>query len=69
MRIDEIIEPYRKLVAQMRQDLEAFESGRMELRENTGSGWVNITQHWIDETKRRIGNLDELIAAYEKRGQ
>ncbi len=65
--IDDLLNHYRNLAAQMRDDLIPLESGQTIMRENDGTGWVDITQDWIDETKRRIKNLENIIAAYEKR--
>lgn len=65
--MDELLQWCRERRAIMLSDLEPLESGEMRMGENNGSGWRDTTEAWITETKRRITDLDRLIAAYEKR--
>jgi len=50
----------------MIEDLEPMEAGRFQLRENDGSGWRDITQRCIAETKKRIEEMERIIVGYEK---
>jgi hypothetical protein len=66
---DELLKWCRSRRLTMLDDLKPLEAGKMTMGSNDGSGWRDITQAWIAETKRRIAELDTLIAAYEKRGR
>lgn len=64
---DEILAWSRAQIATMTADIASMEAGAWALRENDGSGWVDITPKWIKTLKGRVVELEKLVAAYEGR--
>ena len=65
--IDELLDHYRKLRAHMLDDIASFESGRMSMGEIQNGKRVDITDKWVQELRRRIGDLEGIIASCERR--
>ncbi len=58
---------YRRILAQMKEDLASLESGRFSVVQKTKNGRVDVTGDWITELKDRSDNLKRVIAAHERR--
>ena len=58
---------YRKLIAQMRDDIKSMESGQWAMFDLQDGKRVDITADCVNENKRRVKKLEDIIAAYEKR--
>jgi hypothetical protein len=58
---------YRRILAQMKDDLASLESGRFSVAEKIKNGRVDVTRDWITELKDRIENLKRVIAAHDRR--
>ena len=65
--VDELLAHYRDVVAQMNSQIADMEIGRLNLRENNGRGWVDITMRFAEEQRQRVKRLEQIIAAHEKR--
>ena len=65
--IDELLDHYRSLRAQMLDDIASFESGRMSMGEIQNGERVDITDKWVQELRRRIDDLEGIIAYCERR--
>lgn len=48
-------------ISQIKEDIAALESGKMELRENTGSGWRNISNEWIQRHKANLATYEAIL--------
>jgi len=66
-QISEHLAHYRRILAQMKEDLALLESGRFSMVEKIKSARVDVTADWITELKDRIDNLKRVIAAHERR--
>lgn len=64
-KFDDVITHHRRVIADMRSDVTAMENGTWCLWENTGAGRVDITAKWTEELKRRVAELERIVAAYE----
>jgi hypothetical protein len=65
--IHDFLAHYRRLVAQMQDDLKSFESGNRRMGEIRNGQHVDTTNDWVKELKHRIANLEQIIVAYERR--
>ena len=65
--IDELLDHCRNLQAQMLVDIASFESGRMSMGEIQNGERVDITDKWVQELRRRIDDLEGIIAYCERR--
>ena len=65
--IDELLDHCRNLRAQMLDDIASFELGRMSMGEIQNGERVDITDKWVQELRRRIDDLEGIIAYCERR--
>jgi hypothetical protein len=65
--VDELLAYYRDVVAQMNSQIADMEIGRLNIRENNGRGWVDITTRFAEEQRQRVNRLEQIVAAHEKR--
>jgi len=65
-QINEHLAHYRRILAQMKEDLASLESGRLSVVQKTKTGRIDVTEDWITELKDRIDNLKRVIAAHER---
>ena len=65
-QINEHLAHYRRILAQMKEDLASLESGRLSVVQKTKIGRIDVTEDWITELKDRIDNLKRVIAAHER---
>jgi transcriptional regulator with XRE-family HTH domain len=49
--------------ARLRQQLEKLESGKMTMRENQGTGLIDITEEWAQQIRIWLSDLDAALAA------
>jgi hypothetical protein len=57
----------RDVRAESLRHLERYESGALRMGSNDGSGWKDITPALIEEMKRQVAVLDEIIDEWEQR--
>jgi hypothetical protein len=48
--------------ASIEQELELMASGKVRIGEDLGAGWIDKTEEAIERAKRRIAQLNELLA-------
>jgi hypothetical protein len=48
--------------ASIDQELELMASGKVRIGEDTGAGWIDKTEEAIERAKRRLAQLNELLA-------
>ena len=48
--------------ASIEQELELMASGKVRIGEDLGAGWIDKTEEAIERAKRRLGQLNELLA-------
>jgi hypothetical protein len=65
-QINEHLAHYRRILAQMKEDLASLESGRLSVVQKTKTGRIDVREDWITELKDRIDNLKRVIAAHER---
>jgi len=65
-QIDEHLAYYREFIAQMKGDIELMESGKWQMFELKDGTRVDKTGDWIKDLKRRVANLQNIVAAYER---
>lgn len=60
--IERLIEMETERQAQLRQQIEAFDSGRLEIREHrAGTGWVDITPQSLENGCRQLTELEAML--------
>jgi hypothetical protein len=57
----------RAWIAQMRDDIKSFASGQRWMGEIKNGTRVNTTTKWVQELKRRLANLLNIVAANKRR--
>jgi hypothetical protein len=65
-KFDAILEHAQKRQAQLIDDLKPLEGGQMKIGQNDGTGWRDVTQKWIDETKGGSPTGIELLRATQR---
>jgi DNA phosphorothioation-dependent restriction protein DptG len=65
-KFDKQLAHWRELHRVAVEDLEDLQSGRKRLAEDTGEGWVNATDPWIDRVRNESVVFAQIIAVYEK---
>jgi len=65
-QINEHLAHYRRILAQMKEDLASLASGRLSVVQKTKTGRIDVTEDWFTELKDRIDNLKRVIAAHER---
>jgi len=63
---DQQLTHWRDLHRTAIEDLEDLQSGKRKIAEDTGEGWVNVTERWIEKLRTEVGVFAQLIAVYEK---
>jgi len=48
------------------EDLEDLQSGKKKMAEDTGEGWVDVTDRWTDRVSSEVVVFAELMSFYEK---
>jgi hypothetical protein len=65
--IDELLASYKKSIEMMRKQIELMEDKKLQIHSVEPNGTrTDTSPFWIKEYKRRIDDLDEIIALHNK---
>ena len=62
----DLIEWCRSEGSNLQRQVCALRSGKFRIGENTGMGWVDMTDASIERITASISELDQILAAYER---
>jgi hypothetical protein len=48
------------------EDLGDLQAGKRKIAEDTGEGWVDITDRWMEKLRNEVVVFAQLIEVYEK---
>jgi hypothetical protein len=48
------------------EDLEDFQAGKRKIAEDTGEGWVDVTDRWTERVQIEVAVFAQLVEVYEK---
>ena len=48
------------------EDLDDLQSGKRKMAEDTGEGWVDVTDRWTERVRSEVTVFAQLVAVYEK---
>jgi hypothetical protein len=53
-KFDQQLTHWRELHRIALEDLEELHSGKRKIAEDTGEGWVDVTDHWIEKLRTEV---------------
>ena len=65
-KFDQQLAHWRELHRIALEDLEELHSGKRKIAEDTGEGWVDVTDSWIEKLRNEVVVFAQLVELYEK---
>ena len=65
-KFDQQLTHWRELHRIALEDLEELHSGKRKIAEDTGEGWVDVTDRWIEKLRTEVVVFAQLVELYEK---
>jgi len=48
------------------EDLERLQSGARRMAEDSGEGWIDVTDRWTERVRSEVAVFAQLVEVYEK---
>lgn len=65
-KFDQQLTHWRELHRIALEHLEELQAGKRKIAEDTGEGWVDVTDRWLEKLRNEVVVFAQLVELYEK---